>query len=283
MTNNIIRVEKNSNYVVMNRTALQDKRLSWKAKGIMAHMLSMPDDWVFYMSEILKYSTDGEASFRSGFKELGDKGYVKRFPIREGSRIVKWKTVVYESPLLSGFQQVENLDVDSQQVESLDVDNRKLLSTDLELSTEKELSNDNTNTFRGLFDHYLSKGIVNHNKITSPMKSAANARLKDYGYEQLVQAIDNYAVIYNDTNYWFNTKYGFADLMRDKDIRKFIDDADPFNNFAENDIRKRGVGNGLSRRGTPADDAVKSSVETTNERRKRIAGIKSDRDPDDTV
>ena len=96
MINNIIRVEKNSNYVVMNRTALQDKGLSWKAKGIMAHMLSMPDDWVFYMSEILKYSTDGEASFRSGFKELSDKGYVKRYPVREGSRIVRWKTVVYQ-------------------------------------------------------------------------------------------------------------------------------------------------------------------------------------------
>ena len=276
MISNIIRVEKNSNYVVMNRTALQDKNLSWKAKGIMAHMLSMPDDWVFYMSEILKYSTDGEASFRSGFKELTERGYVKRFPVREGSRIVNWKTVVYESPLLSGFQQVENLDVDSQEVESLDVDNRKLLSTDLELSTERELSNDNTNSFRGLYDHYLSKGIVSHNKITGPMKSAANARLKDYTYEQLIQAIDNYAVIYNSPNYWFNTKYGFADLMRDKDIRKFIDDADPFNNFMENDIRKRGGNNAVDRGSAPKNDEIKSEVETANERRRKIAGIESD-------
>jgi len=267
----------------MNRTALQDKNLSWKAKGIMAHMLSMPDDWVFYMSEILKYSTDGEASFRSGFKELTDRGYVKRFPVREGSRIVSWKTVVYESPLLSGFQQVENLDVGSQEVESLDVDNRKLLSTDLELSTESELSNDKTNSFRGLYDHYLTKGIVIHNKVTGPMKSAANARMKDYSYEQLVQAIDNYAVIYNGDKYWFNTKYGFADLMRDKDIRKFIDDADPFTNFAQNDIWKRGGSNGIDRRGNPKDDAVKSKVETTNERRKRIAGIEPYRNPDDPI
>ena len=282
MISNIIRVEKNSNYVVMNRTALQDKNLSWKAKGIMAHMLSMPDDWVFYMSEILKYSTDGEASFRSGFKELTERGYVKRYPVREGSRIISWKTVVYESPLLSGFQQVENLEVDSQQVESLDVDNRKLLSTDLELSTESELSNDNTNPVRDLFDHYLSKGIINHSKITGPMKSAISARLKDYTYEQLVQAIDNYATVYKNDKYFFHTKYGLTDLMRDKDIRRFIDDAEPLKNLLER-FPKRGGNDGIDRRGTPTDDAVKSKVETTNERRKRIAGIEPNRNPDNPV
>ena len=283
MISNIIRVEKNSNYVVMNRTALQDKNLSWKAKGIMAHMLSMPDDWVFYIEELMKHSTDGKASFRSGFKELTDKSYVKRFPVREGSRIVRWETVVYEVPLLTDFQEVENQEVGNLEVENLHLDNRTLLSTELELSTESELSNDNTNSFRGLFDHYLTKGIIIHNKITGPMKTAANARLKDYTYEQLVQAIDNYAVIYKGDNYWFTTKYGFADLMRDKDIRKFIDDAEPFNNFAENDIRKRGGNNAVDRPGTPRDDAIKSKIDEANERRKRIAGIKPNRNPDDPI
>lgn len=41
----IMRVEKNKDYTIMNRTALNDKRLSWKAKGTMAYMLSMPDDF----------------------------------------------------------------------------------------------------------------------------------------------------------------------------------------------------------------------------------------------
>ncbi|WP_427110437.1 DnaD domain protein [Lysinibacillus xylanilyticus] len=83
----IFRVAKNSNYVVMNRTALNDNRLSWKAKGIMAYMLSMPDDWVFYMDELMTHSTDGKASFRAGFNELKECGYIERKPIREGQRI----------------------------------------------------------------------------------------------------------------------------------------------------------------------------------------------------
>jgi len=48
LSKNIIRVEKNKNYSVVNNTVLRDTKISWKAKGIMAYMLSKPDDWTFY-------------------------------------------------------------------------------------------------------------------------------------------------------------------------------------------------------------------------------------------
>lgn len=120
----IIRVAKNNNYVVMNRTALNDKRLSWKAKGIMAYLLSMPDDWVFYMEELQSHSTDGKASFQSGFKELKDCGYVERRPVREGQRIKEWETIVHEIP-------VNPLQPDFQEVGFQEVENQQLLSTDI--------------------------------------------------------------------------------------------------------------------------------------------------------
>lgn len=110
-------------------------------------------------------------------------------------------------------------------------------ATEEELELEEELDKDKDNTvnfIRNLFNHYLSKNIVKHHKMTGAMKTAANARLRDYSYEQLIQAIDNYAIVYSSNDYWFTTKYGFADLMRDKDIRKFINDADPLNNFKNN-------------------------------------------------
>src|SRR5690625_1486003 len=66
----IVRIKKNADFVVMDKTFLNDKSLSWKAKGIMAYMLSKPDDWTFYIDELIKHSTDGKSSFRSGFKEL---------------------------------------------------------------------------------------------------------------------------------------------------------------------------------------------------------------------
>lgn len=97
----IVRVAKNSNYVTMNRAALNDKRLSWRAKGIMAYLLSMPDDWVFYMEELQTHSTDGKTSFTNGFKELKDCGYVERKPIKddESGKIIRWETIVHEIPI----------------------------------------------------------------------------------------------------------------------------------------------------------------------------------------
>ena len=98
------------------------------------------------------------------------------------------------------------------------------LELDIELDIDKHIHD--------LFDRYLSKNIIKHSKITSPIRTAINARLRDYSYEQLVQVIDNYAEVYFSQNHWFKHKYPLADLMRDKDVRKFIDDAEPLSNFA---------------------------------------------------
>ncbi|MFF2174946.1 DnaD domain protein [Lysinibacillus sp. NPDC058147] len=129
----IIRVAKNSNYVVMNRTALNDNRLSWKAKGIMAYMLSMPDDWVFYMDELITHSTDGKDSFKSGFKELKDNGYVERKSIKDENtkRIVSWETIVHEVPFPQTEKPlVEIPPVENPVMEKPLVENPPLLSTD---------------------------------------------------------------------------------------------------------------------------------------------------------
>lgn len=44
--NEVIRVKKRpSNFVMMDKTFLEDDRLSYKAKGLLAYLLSKPDDW----------------------------------------------------------------------------------------------------------------------------------------------------------------------------------------------------------------------------------------------
>lgn len=159
-------------------------------------------------------------------------------------------------------------------------------ATELELELDIELEKESNKEIvakapiRDLFDHYISKNIIRHSKVTSTMKTAVGARLKDYSYEQLMQAIDNYAIVYADDAYWFSTKYGFADLMRDKDVRKFIDDAEPLKNFLDNKFPNRGVKNATVGTSSPRNDAVQSKIDAANERRKRIAGIESNRDID---
>lgn len=72
----IYRRSKTRDYTVMNNAFLRDDRLSWKAKGLFAYILSLPEDWKIYQAELMTHAADGETSFKSGMKELKDFGYL---------------------------------------------------------------------------------------------------------------------------------------------------------------------------------------------------------------
>ena len=144
MKNNttFVRVEKNRNYTTIHNEFLKRKDLSWKAKGIMTYLLSLPDDWVVNLDEIKRNATDGESSFRSGWKELVSAGYVSRQPVRDEKtkKIDYWETVIKESISKDKSHNVENHNVGIHQVGNHKVDNHELLSTK-ELSTNKQSTN----------------------------------------------------------------------------------------------------------------------------------------------
>lgn len=147
------RVNKDKNYTTINNTGLKDTRLSWKAKGILAYILTLPDDWIFYMEEVTKHSKDGIASLKAGMKELKECGYVKRFPIKgEDGKISKWEMIIYEVP------QVENQLVEKPPVDNLPVENQPLLSTK-ELSTNKQNTNIQSSSIFSFYENNF--GILN--------------------------------------------------------------------------------------------------------------------------
>ena len=73
-----VRVEKISDYTTLSNRALDDKRLSMKAVGLLVYMLRLPDDWDFTLEWLAKKHKDGLSSIRSAMKELEDAGYVTR-------------------------------------------------------------------------------------------------------------------------------------------------------------------------------------------------------------
>lgn len=80
-----------SNFTAIPNTAVNDDRLSWKAKGIFLYLASKPDDWKFYMNEIKINATDGKTSLQNGIKELENNGYLKRTRMSdENNKFVGW-------------------------------------------------------------------------------------------------------------------------------------------------------------------------------------------------
>ncbi|MFT8487972.1 conserved phage C-terminal domain-containing protein [Oenococcus sicerae] len=71
------------NYTIAGNTFIRDQNLSAKAKGILIYLLSLPKDWVFYQSELTDHFDDGYKGLRTGFKELENKGYIKRGQLRQ--------------------------------------------------------------------------------------------------------------------------------------------------------------------------------------------------------
>ncbi len=79
-------INKKENFTTVHNELLNDNLLSWKAKGILAYMLSKPGDWNYNIKgDISKRSIDKETSVYSGVQELIEQGYVSRIKNRDGS------------------------------------------------------------------------------------------------------------------------------------------------------------------------------------------------------
>lgn len=125
------RVERNKNYTSMANYHFLDKSLSWKAKGILSNMLSLPDDWDYSLAGLVTLSSDGMSATRSAIKELEEHGYLIRRPIRKDGKISDWEYLIFENP------QVANQYEEKQVVENQQVENQTQYITK-ELNTKKQ-------------------------------------------------------------------------------------------------------------------------------------------------
>lgn len=75
--------KKEVKFTQVSNNILDDKELSWKAKGIytvIQRYITIPD-WELYVNHLVSLSKDGFKSFNTGWKELKDKGYLKQYRI----------------------------------------------------------------------------------------------------------------------------------------------------------------------------------------------------------
>jgi len=102
MNDMIIRVQKARNhpFVIMDKRPLEDARLSFKAKGILAYLLSRPDDWVVRIADLCNHATDGPTAVRAAMNELASLGYAILRSIKEkdSGKMNGREWVIFENP-----------------------------------------------------------------------------------------------------------------------------------------------------------------------------------------
>lgn len=73
-----IKVASRKGYTVLQNTMILDKQLSLKTKGLMAVILSRPDDWEFSVGGLAAFCGCGKDAIRGALKELEQAGYLTR-------------------------------------------------------------------------------------------------------------------------------------------------------------------------------------------------------------
>ena len=79
---------------MIDNRPLRDDRLSWKARGLLAYLLSQPHDWKINAKHLASIGPDGPRAIQSGLKELAAIGYAK---LETGGRSGGRNWLIYET------------------------------------------------------------------------------------------------------------------------------------------------------------------------------------------
>ena len=107
----VFKIKKNENYTVMSNYHLRDKNLSYKAKGLLSFMLSLPDNWDYSLNGLVAVSKEQITSIRSTIDELKKQKYLKREISKDSKGKFKYNYLIYEIPY-DKLPYIENLYTD---------------------------------------------------------------------------------------------------------------------------------------------------------------------------
>lgn len=234
----IRRSKRESNFTMISNVGLKDKRLSFKAKGLLAYMLSLPDDWVFYESEIVNHATDGKQSVRTGMKELEQHGYLVREQRRSNKgefANVDW--IVSDEPLSADATTFQP-STDLPSADKPSTDNQTLLSTK-ELSTNKQSTDSPAKAeppipYKKIIGYLNEKADRNFSHIAKSNKDLIKARwngLKRLNksatdeelYQSFITVIDNKTEDAQDPNHFFKEEYlRPSTLFKESNFDKYL-------------------------------------------------------------
>ena len=123
--NKVTRI-KNANYTTISNVFLRDKELTLKAKGLLATILSLPENWDFSIKGICATIKEGTTAVYSAIDELKERGYCKVVTNRnEKGMIVGNDYTFYEDP----------------NMENLNVGNQTQINTNISLPNTKDTDN----------------------------------------------------------------------------------------------------------------------------------------------
>ena len=179
----IYRIHKEDNYVIVDKAFLLNEKISLKAKGLLALLLSYPDNWQFYEAEIVQHAADKANSLSSGLKELIENGYiVRKLGKDETGKFKGYEYHIYEKPITEKPITENSVLLNNKDTKNKDTKNKNTKNKNTKTASSPELASE--------FKEWYSKYPHPRNEQQT-MKNYIKAR-KTYSAEQLMTALNNY-------------------------------------------------------------------------------------------
>ena len=188
----VFRVEKNNNYTVMANYHLRDKELSFKAKGLLSYMLSLPEDWDYSLNGLARVSKEGIKAIKNIINELKEKGYLKINRLRKENGQYQYEYLIREIPEGIEPEYQKGYAVKGESEKGIQINTNKQNTKE---QIDKEDKSKKSSFFSAL--NSLTKIIIKENYI-----SEYDAELFKYNnlFEELIKKYD-YEVILKITWY----------------------------------------------------------------------------------
>ena len=168
----VIRINKDKNYTVMSNIHLQDKRLSFKAKGMLSVMLSLPPEWDYSIAGLSTLSTDKKDSVMTILGELEQYGYLVRTRLTDKGKFTGWQYDIFEKPNTEKPNTEKPPQLNTEPIKELNQSIIQQISTE-QVQAVVRLFNETCTSF--------SKVTA----VSADRKKHISARLKQYGAEKI--------------------------------------------------------------------------------------------------
>lgn len=183
----VFRIEKNNNYTVMSNYHLRDKRLSYKAKGLLSFMLSLPDDWDYSINGLVSISKESIRSIRSILKELQDNNYLIINKVKNDKGQFEYEYLIYEKP------DIRFVDMDNPHMEN-----------DTQINTNKQSTNNkdkHDKQINPILKELISRNFINENDLEIyKYNNLLEDALQEYDYYDLIKVCGYIADKWQDNN-----------------------------------------------------------------------------------
>lgn len=167
MKNNteFVRKEKKKNYTIVSNFIITSKNLTVEESFLLIYLLSLPDTWKLYKTNIekeFKQKKISKSRFNKSWKGLQNKGYIESSRVKdEEGKFTSWKYRVIEDPksepVKTDMSENQNIGKPITQ-NKVDILNTKEINTNIEITKE----NINTSILGELSE--FNKNIIINNR-----------------------------------------------------------------------------------------------------------------------